>query len=41
MKKILLIHGWDYENYYGRIDHNAWQNRKKFLEELKKRFGSL
>ena len=36
MKKILLIHGWDYENYYGRIDHNAWLNRKKFLGELKK-----
>ena len=35
MKKILLIHGWDYENYYGRIAHQAWDNRKKLLEKLK------
>ncbi len=36
MEKILLIHGWDYDNYYGRIQHSSWENRKKFLEALKK-----
>lgn len=36
MKKILLIHGWDYDNYYGRIDKEAWNNRTKFINELEK-----
>ena len=36
MKKILLIHGWNYENYYGRIDKEAWHNREKFVKELEK-----
>ena len=34
MKNILLIHGWDYENYYGNINHYAWDNRSKFISEL-------
>ena len=34
MKNILLIHGWDYENYYGHINHSAWDNRSKFINEL-------
>lgn len=38
MKKILLIHGWDYDNYYGRIDKEAWHNRTKFVNELEKCF---
>lgn len=36
MKKLLLIHGWDYDNYYGRIDKEAWHNRTKFINELEK-----
>lgn len=36
MKKMLLIHGWDYDNYYGRIDKPAWHNRMKFINELEK-----
>lgn len=38
MKKLLLIHGWDYDNYYGRIDKQAWHNRRKFINELKKHY---
>ena len=36
MKKILLIHGWNYDNYYGRIDTNAWHNRQEFIDALAK-----
>ena len=36
MKKILLIHRWDYDNYYGRVDKEAWNNRTKFINELEK-----
>ena len=36
MKKLLLIHGWDYDNYYGRIDKEAWHNRTKLINELEK-----
>lgn len=36
MKKLLLIHGWDYANYYGNIDKSAWHNRQKFVDELEK-----
>lgn len=38
MKKILLIHGWNYDNYYGRIDANAWENRIRFVKELEKNY---
>ena len=33
---ILLIHGWNYNNYYNQTDKNAWNNRKKFIEQLQK-----
>jgi len=36
MKKILLIHGWNCDNYYGRIDTFAWHNRIKLIEKLEK-----
>ena len=36
MKSILLIHGWDFDNYYGRTSTEAWQNRIKFIKELEK-----
>ncbi len=38
MKKILLIHGWDYDNYYGRINKEAWHNRENFTKELEKKY---
>lgn len=38
MKKLLLIHGWDYDNYYGRVTEEAWNNRGKFIEALEKHF---
>ena len=38
MKKILLIHGWNYKNYYGAINHEAWLNRIDFINELKKHY---
>lgn len=38
MKKILLIHGWDYDNYYGRIENEAWKNRESFVKELEKKY---
>src|SRR5574344_2396813 len=34
MSNILLIHGWDYDNYYGRTSNNAWNNRLSFIKEL-------
>ena len=39
MKNILLIHGWDYDNYYGRCTDVAWTNRMKFINELKKEYN--
>ena len=38
MKTILLIHGWDYDNYYGRTTDEAWNNRMKFIKELEKHY---
>lgn len=38
MKKILLIHGWDYDNYYGRVSDEAWKNRNNFVKALEKHF---
>ncbi len=38
MKKILLIHGWNYDNYYGRVNEEAWNNRIKFINELEKNY---
>ena len=33
-KKILLIHGWNYENYNNYINTSAWNNRSKFVNAL-------
>ena len=38
MKKILLIHGWNYDNYYGRVTEEVWHNRIKFINELEKNY---
>lgn len=38
MKNILLVHGWDYDNYYGRTTKEAWNNREKFISELSKNY---
>ena len=38
MKKILLIHGWNYDNYYGRVNNEAWYNRINFINELEKSY---
>ena len=37
-KKILLIHGWNYENYNNYIDTNAWSNRSKFVAALEEKY---
>ena len=34
---ILLIHGWDYDNYNSRTNKKAWSNRSKFIKELEKK----
>ncbi|MDB5086415.1 MAG: alpha/beta hydrolase [Mucilaginibacter sp.] len=38
MKKIVLLHGWNYKNYskYGCTD--AWENRKGFVDALAAKF---
>ena len=39
MKKILLLHGWNYDNYTSRTNSkDAWNNRKKFVDELSKKY---
>ena len=35
---ILLIHGWDYDNYNKRTKKKAWSNRSKFIKELEKKY---
>ena len=35
MKKILLLHGWNYRNYSHLIDKSAWHNREDFISKLK------
>lgn len=37
-KKILLIHGWNYENYNNYINTNAWNNRSKFVTSLEEKY---
>lgn len=38
MKKILLIHGWDYKNYSAQTKNiNVWENRKNFVQKLQKK----
>jgi pimeloyl-ACP methyl ester carboxylesterase len=38
MKKILLIHGWNYDNYTSSGNSDAWANRAHFVETLSKYF---
>ncbi|MBQ6840645.1 MAG: alpha/beta hydrolase [Bacilli bacterium] len=39
MKKILLIHGWNYRNYTNQTNEkDAWHNRQEFVEELSKNY---
>ena len=39
MKSILLLHGWNYENYTSMTEStDAWNDRKKFVDELEKHF---
>ncbi len=39
MKKILLIHGWDYKNYTKITNEkDAWHNRKNFIKCLEKKY---
>ncbi len=37
-KKILLIHGWNYENYNNITDKNAWSDREKFVTALEEKY---
>ena len=36
---ILLIHGWDFDNYYGRCSDVAWANRMKFISKLQEKYN--
>lgn len=36
---ILLIHGWNYKNYYNQTDDIAWANRLGFINELKRKYN--
>ena len=39
MKSILLLHGWNDDNYTSRTDSkDAWDNRKMFVDELSKKY---
>ena len=39
MKKILLIHGWNYHNYTKMTkETDAWHNRKQLIETLQEEF---
>lgn len=39
MKKILLLHGWNYLNYTKMTEEtDAWHNRAKFVRELEKNY---
>lgn len=39
MKKILLLHGWNDDNYTSMTkSKDAWHNRKKFVDELSKEY---
>lgn len=39
MKKILLIHGWNYRNYTSQTkEKDAWHNRKEMVQELEKNY---
>src|SRR3990167_8640611 len=38
MKKLLLIHGWNHDNYSSSGCVNAWGNRSRFVEKLSTHF---
>lgn len=38
MKKILLIHGWNHDNYTSLGCKDAWNSRSRFVDELSKHF---
>lgn len=39
MKKILLLHGWNYRNYTSMTkEKDAWHNRQKFVSKLEKKY---
>ncbi|MFI3261138.1 MAG: alpha/beta hydrolase [bacterium] len=39
MKKILLLHGWNYKNYNHILkDKDAWHNRTNFVKMLEKKY---
>lgn len=39
MKKILLLHGWNYRNYTSMTEEkDSWHNRKALVEELEKEY---
>lgn len=39
MKKILLIHGWNYRNYTSQTEEkDAWHNRSDLVKELEKNY---
>lgn len=39
MKSILLLHGWNYDNYTSKTtSKDAWDNRKIFVDKLSKKY---
>ena len=36
---ILLIHGWNYKNYYNKTNDIAWANRLDFIKDLEKKYN--
>ena len=39
MKKILLLHGWNNDNYTSKTkSRDAWHNRRKFVDKLSKKY---
>lgn len=42
MKKVLLIHGWNYRNYTGQTkEKDAWHNRLELVNNLEKNMKFL
>ncbi len=37
-KRILLLHGWDYKNYYCQNNKSAWNNREEFIKVLSRQY---
>ena len=38
MKNVLLIHGWNPDNYYNQINDIAWHNRMNLINELSENY---